>query len=201
MNKRQPLIVLSIVLLTLTTASSYAQSLHFGVKAGTDLFKLSGRSFDGKTQAGFSGGAYGEVFFTRQWGIQPELLFNQTMANTSSDFNAIYPGTISTKISLNYISLPILLAFKPVPELSILVGPQYGYLVSQTTGLAQSNPAYPKDAFKKNDISIVFGGQLNLGKFKIGARYVIGLNDINNYPSSDTWKNKGFQFHLGYQLF
>lgn len=200
MNKRQPLIVLSIVLLTLTTASSYAQSVHLGLKAGTDLLKISGRSFDGKTQAGFSGGAYGEIFFTKQWGIQPELLFDQAMANTSQDFNGIYRGVSYQKVMLNYISVPVFLAYKPVPELSILLGPQYGYLVSQTSGLT-NDPSLPSEAFKKSDISIVFGGQLNLGKFKIGARYVIGLNDINNLPPTDTWKKKGFQFHLGYQLF
>src|ERR1700733_12453870 len=78
-------IALAIVLVIFTAAGSYAQSFHWGLKAGTNLFKVSGRSFDGKMQAGLSAGAFAELNLNSQWGLQPELLFNQTMANTSSD--------------------------------------------------------------------------------------------------------------------
>lgn len=192
-------IALAIILVIFTAAGSYAQSFHWGVKAGTNLFKLSGRSFDGKVQAGLSAGFFAELNLNSQWGLQPELLFNQTMANTSADFNAIYQGASFTSIQLNYVSLPILVAYKPVPELTLLLGPQYSYLVNQTTGLLPQQPG--KDAFKKSDLDVVFGGQLNLGKFRIGARYSIGTMNINGINGSDTWKNKGgFQFHLGYRL-
>jgi outer membrane protein with beta-barrel domain len=192
-------IALAIILVIFTATGSYAQSFHWGLKAGTNLFKVSGRSMDGKVQAGLSAGAFAELNLNSKWGLQPELLFNQTQTNTSADFNAIYQGASFTGVQLNYISLPVLVAYKPVPELTLLLGPQYGYLVNQTTGLLPQQPN--KDAFKKSDLDIVFGAQLNLGKFRIGARYSVGATNINGINDSDVWKNQGgFQFHLGYRL-
>lgn len=193
-------IVLSIVLFfTITTLHSYAQfslqSVEIGAKAGGNFYKIGGRSFDNKTYPSFSGGAYAELNFTPKWTLQPELLWSETIANTGDAFNGIYPGGISSKIYLNYISLPVLVAFKPVPELSILVGPEYSYCISQTTGVY-----YNQNAFSKSDFSIDFGGQLNLGNVKFGARYKVGLNNVNGINGSDDWRVHGFQLYLGYRL-
>ena len=197
------LIVLSIVLLTLTTGNSYAQTSpwknwQFGLKAGANIFKLSGRSFDNKSHAGFNGGAYGEYKISNQWGIQPELEYNLVQSKTGDQFNQIYPGGISSNIQLNYISVPVFLTFKPVPELTIMAGPQYGFLISQTTGLF---PQGKDNSFSKSDVSIDFGAQLNLGKVKIGMRYVAGVININGINDSDTWKVQGLQAYLGYRIF
>jgi hypothetical protein len=132
--------------------------------------------------------------------IQPELLWNQIRTKTDDDFGTIYPGSgvRDADVYLNYISLPVMFAFKPAPELSILLGPQYSYLVNQTSGLLIGD-YNGKDAFKKSDLALVFGGQLNLGKVKIGARYSVGLTEIN-VLQSDPWKYHGFHFYLGYRL-
>jgi hypothetical protein len=193
--------LIALLVLTLVSAGSYAQNspFHMGLKVGTDLFKVTGRSLSEKTKAGLSAGVYGEYKLSRMWFVQSELLFNQAFTTTTDNFNQIYPGAIASDVTLNYITLPVMIAFKPVPELSILLGGQYGYLVNQTTGLLPYNGN--KEAFAKSDVGIVFGGQLNLGKIKVGARYVINLNDINGINSSDTWRYHGFQFHVGYQLF
>ena len=201
LKKRVGAIALSLMLLTLITTNVDAQqSLQLGVKAGANFFKVGGRSMNTKIQPGFSGGVYGELNFTSKWSLQPELLFNQTVTQTSDNFNQIYPGNgVSHAQAINsYVALPVLIVFKPVPELSILLGPQYGYLVSQTKGLLYQEPN--KGAFGKSDLSLVFGGQLNLGKVKIGARYSAGLNNINGINTSDTWRQYGLQFYLGYQI-
>jgi hypothetical protein len=200
MNQQMKFVLISFVILTTATVTSNAQQLHLGVTAGTNIYKITGRSFDEKFKAGFSGGVYGEYTFNRWLALQPELLFSQLMGQTSDQFNQIYPGSISSSIYLNYISLPVMVAFKPTPELSILLGPQYSYLISQTTGLTPDPQYGGKDAFKKSDLSLAFGGQLNLGKVKVGARYTVGLSDINGINSSDDWKYHGFHFYLGYRL-
>src|ERR1700737_539025 len=116
-------------------------------------------------------------------GTPPEFLISQTTATTQDNFNLIYHGISPQNVSLNYISILVLLTFRPVKEFSIQAGPQYGYMVYQTRNLVQSSP----ESFKKSDISIVFGGQFNLNKVKLGARYVIGLNDINGLGPQDPW--------------
>src|SRR5258708_30236569 len=145
-------------------------------------------------------------FFQAEDGIRDDLVTGvQTCAlpiclvqsQTGDQFNQIYPGGISSNISLNYVTVPVFLTFKPVPELSILAGPQYGFLVAQTTGLF---PQGKNNSFSKSDFSIAFGGQLNLGKVKFGLRYVVGLFNINGINNSDTWKIQGLQAYLGYSI-
>jgi hypothetical protein len=191
---------LSLVLLLLmasVTRTCAQQSLEWGIKAGGNLMKVGGRSFDGKQYPGFSAGVWGKLNFTSKWSLQPEIVWNQTIAKTSGDFNSIYGGVSDQLVNLNYAAIPIFVSFKPNPWLSILVGPQYGYLVTQTTGLLPKQPG--TNAFNRNDLSIVFGGQLNLNKVIFGLRYTAGLNNIS-YSTTDTWRQYGFQAYIGYQL-
>jgi hypothetical protein len=191
---------LALFLLLLTTTPTYAQqSLQLGIKAGGNLMKIGGRSWDGKQYPGFSAGIYGQLNFSSRWSLQPEIDWNQTIAKTSQDFNGIYHGVSFQQVNLNYIAVPVLVSFKPAPWLSVLVGPQYGYLVSQTTGLLLDPNLKDKNAFNKNDLSIVFGGQLNLDKVVLGLRYQAGLNNIC-FSTTDSWRQYGFQAYIGYQL-
>jgi len=197
-------IVLSFALVAITGIHSYAQlsiqSIQIGAKAGGNFYKVSGRSFEKALYPGFSAGAYAELNFTPQWSLQPELLWSETISETANpEFGQVYPGAISSKLYSNYVTLPVMIAFKPVPELSILLGPQIGYLVAQTTGVLPPN-FNNKDVFSKLDVGFAFGGQLNLGKVKIGARYYVGLNNINGINGTDDWRMHGLQAYVGYQL-
>jgi hypothetical protein len=200
MNPRMKFVLISFALLTTVTASSYAQKLHLDIVGGTNIYKVTGRSFDEKFKPAFSAGVAGEYTINSMMGIQSELLWNQVITHTDQDFSQIYPGVgiADADVYLNYISLPVMFAFKPAPEISLLLGPQYSYLVNQTSGLLTGEHS-GDDAFKKSDLSLVFGGQLNLGKVRIGARYSIGLSEINALQS-DPWKYHGFHFYLGYRL-
>jgi len=57
-----------------------------------------------------------------------------------------------------------------------------------------------KQAFKSGDFSVVGGAQLNLGGFKAGARYVIGLNNIDDVGDRDKWKNQNIQLYIGFRI-
>jgi hypothetical protein len=58
-----------------------------------------------------------------------------------------------------------------------------------------------KDAFKKGDLSLVGGVQLNLANVVVGGRYVVGLNNINDVTDDHSWKNQGFQVYAGFRFF
>ncbi|HET6254780.1 MAG TPA: porin family protein [Puia sp.] len=191
----------TLLVLTLTATHSFAQkSMEWGLTAGGNYFKVGGRSWDQSYRLSFSGGAYAEINYTNKFTIQPEILFNQVLAKTSSDFNQIYSnyGGVSFQlVSVDYIAIPILLVYKPIPLVSILIGPQYSYAVAQTTGLLQTSN---KNAFSHSDFSLVFGGQLNLGKVKAGLRYQEGLVNVNAINSTDAWRTYGLQLYVGFQL-
>ena len=191
-------IVLSLLLVSFAVIHSQAQGVHVGIKAGANIFKVDGQGYSEEFHFGYNAGAFAELNWNDHWGVQPEVLFNQTNYRTGTQFHDIYPGGIDdVKGKLNYLSIPLLLSYRPVKLLSIQAGPQFGILLNQDKHLVESG----KDAFKKGDFSLVGGAQLNLANVAVGARYVIGLTDINDVTSDQKWKNQGFQVYAGFRFF
>jgi hypothetical protein len=81
---------LTITVFIISVSSIQAQGFHLGIKAGTNISQLTGRSFDEGFQWNFMAGAYSELNFSSHWGIQPELLFNQTQTQTANNFNDVF---------------------------------------------------------------------------------------------------------------
>ncbi|MDO6431330.1 porin family protein [Flavitalea sp. BT771] len=191
-------IFLSLLLVGFAVINTRAQGVHLGVKGGANIFKVDGQGYDQGFHFGYNVGAFAELNFTSSWGIQPELLWNQTNYRTGTQFSSIYPGGLNdVKGKLNYLSVPLLLSYRPVKLLSLQAGPQFGILLSQDKNLADNT----KDAFKKGDFSLVGGVQLNLANLVVGGRYVVGLTDINDVTDNQKWKNQGFQVYAGFRFF
>jgi len=194
--KRNAFVLFAV--LSLAMLQTRAQGIHFGIKAGANLFKVDGQPFSSEYKFGYNVGVFSEINFTPNLGIQPELLFNQTNYRTGQNFGDLYSTSYNNyEGKLNYLSIPVLLNLRPIPLLSILVGPQFGILLNQQEHLV----ANAKDAFKKGDLSLVGGAQLNLASIKVGARYVIGLNNINDVDDQNSWKNQGWQLYAGFRIF
>jgi len=191
-------IALSLLLIAVSVMSVSAQGVHLGVKAGANLFKVDGQSMSSEFRFGYNAGAFAEINFNQHWGIQPEVMFNQTNYRTGTNFHDIYPeGVNDVKGKLNYLTVPLLLSFRPVKFLSLQAGPQFGILIDHDKTLVDNG----RDAFKKGDFAMVGGVQLNIASFKVGGRYVIGLNDINDLGTEEKWKNQGFQVYAGFRFF
>jgi hypothetical protein len=175
-----------------------AQSFHLGVKVGTNLARIDGRAFTDGFEWGYTVGGFAELNIDKKWGVQPEVLFNQSNTQTADGFGTIIPGGVNdVSVKLNYLTIPLLLSYKPIPVLSFQLGPQFGILMSTNQTLVDNG----KNAFKNGDISIVGGAQVNLGHFKAGARYIYGLSDLNGINNADTWKNQNIQIYVGLRIF
>jgi Outer membrane protein beta-barrel domain len=185
-------------LLVIAGLHSQAQGFHLGIKAGANLFKVDGESFSQEFQFGYMAGAFAQINVSSKWGLQPELNFNQTNYRTSSNFASVVPDGVSdVKGKLNWLTIPLLVSYRPIPFLSLLAGPQYGILLNQDEHLINN----AGDAFKKGDFSLVGGAQLNLGPVLVGARYVVGLTNLNDVTNQTTWKNEGWQLYAGLRIF
>jgi len=185
-------------LLMIAGLHSQAQGFHLGIKAGANLFKVDGESFSQEFQFGYMAGAFTQLYFTKKWGIQPELNFNQTNYRTGNSFSAVVPdGVNDVKGKLNWLTIPVLVSYRPIPILSLLAGPQYGILLNQDEHLINN----AGDAFKKGDFALVGGAQLNLGPVMAGARYVVGLTNINDVTNQATWRNEGWQLYTGFRIY
>lgn len=186
------------VLAMAITSVSLAQGFHMGIKGGSNLLKIEDKSFKDEFKFGYNLGAFAEINFNKKWGIQPEVLWSQSTYRTATDIEQVIPGSKSdVDVKLNYLQIPLLLSYRPVKFLSLQAGPQFGVLINEDRTLLQNGG----DAFKKGDFSMLAGAQLNLGPIKAGARYVIGLTDINDLPNQNEWKNTGFQVYVGLRIF
>ncbi len=180
--------------------AGFAQGgVHLGVKGGVNLTKIDGKSFKEEFTQGYNLGAFAEINFNNKWGIQPEVLWNQTNTKTSVEFNDIYPQGVDElrEVSLDYISIPVLLSFRPSKFITFQAGPQFGILLNKDQNLLENG----KQAFKDGDFSLLGGVQLNFAGAKVGGRYVVGLNNINDIDNKDEWKNQGFQLYVGFRIF
>lgn len=187
---------LSILLAMIFATGAYAQGFQLGIKGGTNIYKITNESFDQQFRYGYSIGGFAVLNFTKHIGIQPEVLWNEARTQTGSEFNVVYQGASFENITLNYLSIPVLLNITPAKILTFQIGPQFGILVNQNDNLFANG----KNAFKKGDFSMIGGAQLNLAWLKIGARYFVGLSNLNDLPQQAKWNNQGFQLYLGIRI-
>lgn len=193
--KKKSLALLTVAL-ALTTVS-FAQGFNAGIKGGANIFKVDGKTMKEEFKFGYSLGAFAEIYFSPKWGIQPEVLWSQTNFRTGNQFSDVYEGGINDfEGKLNYLNIPVLLSFRPSKIISFQAGPQFGILLNEHESIFNNG----KEAFKKGDFSMLGGAQLNLGALRAGARYAIGLNNINDIDDQDEWKSRGWQIYVGFKI-
>jgi opacity protein-like surface antigen len=183
----------------LISFASMAQ-FHIGAKAGANIFKVDGHSFKDQFKYGYHLGGFMEIPISKKLTIQPEVLFNQYSTVLDSSYKNIYDGVFNSQngnnIKLNYLSIPVLLEYKMAKFFRLQAGPQFGVLIDQNRSLLQNGG----DAFKRGDLSMLAGAELQILKFRITGRYAIGLSNINDIDNQDKWTNQGFQLSLGLAL-
>ena len=192
-------IVLSIALFASFISYSHAQGFSLGIKAGANVNKLTGKSFNDQFTYGYHAGVFAQIKLGNRLQLQPEVVFNQVNTDTSSQFSQLYKVNSSTisNIKLSYLSIPLILNYKLSKGFSIQAGPQYGILLDQHKDLLQNG----KSAFKDGDFSLLAGMQIKFASFRIYGRYVVGLNNINDIDNNDKWKNQSIQRGVGFAIF
>jgi hypothetical protein len=191
---------LSVFILTLFIAQASMAQFNFGVKAGTNISKIDGKSFKDQFNYGYLAGGFIEIGLGGKIGFQPEVLFTQNQGKVDSNFKVIYQNAFadakSGNVKLNYLSIPVLLNYKLGNALSLQAGPQFSILMNKDKNLLENGKA----AFNDGDLSLLGGLQLKISKVRIAGRYGIGLNNINDIDNRDKWKSQAIQLSLGLSL-
>jgi len=188
------LLFLAIFCITATAAS--AQKLHVGFKGGANINKLTGKSFEDEFSFGYHVGGFFSVGLGKKFAIQPEVLFNQINVDTSNNYSSIYQFNKVHKVQLKYLSIPILLTYKPIKFVTLQAGPQFGILTNKSNTLVQNG----KDAFKSGDLSMLGGVQVNISHLNIYARYAVGISNLNDIDNKEKWKSQSIQLGVGFTL-
>lgn len=180
--------------------SSFSQIIpvHLGLKVGPNITKIQGQEFKDGFNVTYHVGAFASIDLKGKWQLQPELLFNQTQARTttSSELTAknLRPDI---KAKLNYLSIPVLVNYRPIRLLTLQAGPEFSVLLNQDKNLLQNSG----EAFKSGNVSAVVGAQLNILKYKVYGRYNIGVANISDVSNSAKWTSQTIQLGVGYTIF
>ncbi len=193
---------LMAVAVTFTVLPALAQTVHVGIKTDLTFSSISGNGMSCSLQTGYQAGGFAELSLNRKWSLQPELLFSQKTIKRADDFGVYYVNTASSSarqmLKLSYISLPLLVSYKINNFFTVSAGPQYSYLVYDDENLLKGGG----DAFKKNDVALVAGLQLNLSpSFRVYTRYNHGLVNVNNIDNRYKWSSRQIQVGVGMHLF
>jgi len=196
------LVFIFIALLGLLNVN--AQEIKFGAKAGVNFATVTGDDTEGvKGRTSLHVGALSEFVISDKFSIQPELLYSAQGAKYEE------VGFKET-IKLDYLNLPIIAKFYVADGFSLEAGPQVGFLLSAKGKVEAEGDSVEvdiKDFVKGIDFGLNFGVGYKLPSgINFGARYILGLSNINESDSFDPDFNVGdvknqngvFQLSIGY---
>ena len=135
--------------------------------------------------------------------MQFEVLFSQKGYRATG---VLLGSTYEFSRSSNFIDVPLLIAIKPIKRLTILAGPQYSFLVSQSnefeigqTTIAKKEE-FDTENLRKNTLCFTGGIDLNLNPVVIGVRagWDFFKNNGDSLATTPRYKNTWYQLTLGY---
>jgi hypothetical protein len=189
-----------IAVTTFSFAAKAQGGFRLGIKGGANLNQVEGASLNDGFAFSYHLGGFAEIDFTKKFGIQPEVLWNQSKTTYGTGLSNIYQPllnpTSGNDITLNYLSIPILLRYNIGSMLSLNAGPQFGILLNKDKNLLQNG----EQAFASGDFGMVAGLQVNLKTLRLYGRYNIGLKNINDIDQKEKWTNQQLQFGIGLRL-
>jgi hypothetical protein len=184
------------------------EKLAFGIKAGinrSNVWDEKGQDFKADARFGFVGGAFLGIPAGRFLGFQPEVLVSQKgFQGSGTLIGTAYTFSRTT----TYIDIPLQLQVKPAKFLTVLVGPQYSYLVHQkdvftfgTNSTAQEQE-FTNDNIRKNVLGFVAGADFIIERIVISGRMGWDFQNNNGDGTSNTprYKNKWMQLTVGFKI-
>src|SRR5690606_17817993 len=187
-------VVFSLFALAAMGLSANAQQVvKFGPKAGVNFTTLSGME-DSTMKVGFHVGAFAEIFFTDKFALQPELLYSSQGVKYSQIL--IPTGTEEVKANYDVINIPIMAKYYVINGLAVEAGPYVGFLMK-----AEQDSSDVKDTMNSVDFGLGLGASYSLDNgFFAGARYNLGLSDLQKDNEGDAVKNGVIQISVGYKF-
>ncbi len=157
-----------------------------GIKAGVNSSTLTVNTAVGRT--GFHAGLFYRSDPAKQIGYQAELLYSTKGADWSVNIPFINIGQ-EASIKLNYVDLPVMAVFRPIPALELHGGGYVGYLLNseyETSGsLIDLGGDLGQGNFNSIDAGALLGLAVNIGPVQLGARYNFGLVGVSGSTVSD----------------
>lgn len=183
--------ILVTVLLLAISSNMQAQLVKFGIKAGLNYANQTGtditiNSTNYKTDAitSYHAGLVAEIKLIKGFSIQPELLY--------STQGATYKNAVEEfRNELGYLSIPVLAKIHLNKTVSLDLGPQASFLLSE-------RKEFDVEDSETFDFAAVGGLGFDITKnFFLQARYVLGLTEASKEAQT---KNSVVQISAGFKF-
>ena len=183
--------ILVTVLLLAISSTMQAQLVKFGIKAGLNYDNQTGSditinsgNYDKEAITSYHAGLVAEIKLTDGFSVQPELLYSTQGATYK------YAAT-EFKNELGYLSIPVLAKFNLNKTVSLDLGPQASFLLSERNDFDVENA----ETF---EFGVAGGLTLNVTKsIFLQGRYVLGLTEASK--DADV-KNSVVQISAGFKF-
>lgn len=209
MKKTLLILIVSVVLLAnVGNAQDSRLKPQFGPKVGlniSNVYDTEGENFDADPKLGLAAGVFVSLPIGPLVGFHPEILFSQKGFKASG---SMLGSDYTFTRTLNYIDIPLLIAYKPSEMFTIVIGPQYSYLISSKDEFTSSildieiEHEFENDNLRKNTFCLTSGFDINISRVVIGARVGLDLLKNNEDGSSETprYKNVWYQATIGFRI-
>ncbi len=200
---------LLLPLLLILSTASFAQRnkvngehenfFRFGAKGGVNVNKITGQSYKEGFNFNFQAGVFLQFNFSNRFGLQPEVNFVQTSSEFSDDVSVIYDDIFrdggQKNAKLNFLEVPLLLNVNVgnSKRVKLQIGPAYGGLLKQTVDSLKNNG----NIYKNGEWSAIGGLWIQIPFVNLGARYKLGLTDLNAIDNRQSWKSQAIQVFVG----
>lgn len=179
--------IITMLFLLMISMQLQAQDWNFGVKGGVNFASFTGSDADDfqiENRTGFHVGALTGFKFSPSVGAQLEVMYNTLGGKADlllvDDLGNEIPGEATFK--LEYISVPVLVQYFPLQDLSLETGPQISF---ETTSEVEAESEGEKislgleDETSSVDFAWVFGVGYELPyNLLLQGRYMLGLSDV-----------------------
>lgn len=209
---KKVILMLAIVTLGVTHVNAQTtdnrDALSFGLKVGTNysnVYDDGNQDFVADSKFGLAAGVFVAIPLGTFIGIQPEIMYSQKGFKSSGTYLG---STYSMTRTTDFIDVPILFAVKPIPQISLLFGPQFSYLMKQkdnfTGGTISSTQQqdFDNSNIQKNIFGLTGGADLNFGNMVIGLRaaWDVKKNEGDGTSTTPRYKNMLYQVTVGYKF-
>lgn len=189
------------------------QKVKVGLKAGLNLASLTfdENELNSSDKTGFTGGFMVEIPMTKNFALQPELLYNQQGGKTSFSDPDVNNSHYKSTIRLNYLNIPVMLKYYLMQGVSVQAGPQIGILLKANNKYQDNFLGYEnKESFNLKKYTTGIDTAVNFGlgyqfkdnfytdiRYNISYANVFKEGDSNHFIDNDM-KNRVLQITIGY---
>jgi len=202
------LFILGVFMSVSMNAQEAKPTILLGAKAGlniSNVYDSEGDEFSSSPKTGLAAGVFMHLPIGTFIGIQPEVMFSQKgYTSTGTVLGFDYTMTRTS----NYVDIPVFFAVKPTQYTTLLLGPQYSYLIKQTNKLvtpitnSEVEKEFDNENIRKNTFGIAMGLDLRYQILVLSGRVGWDLFNNNGDGTSTTprYKNVTGQITLGVAL-